>query len=111
MINNKKIPLHGDGSYVRDWIYVIDNAATILKLIESNIKNEVFNISGNLLLSNNEVIEQVCKWFNITDWQQKVKYTENRLGQDLRYSISNSKLEKFNIIMQKRNELYNFLDD
>ena len=108
---NRKIPLHGDGSYLRDWIYVKDNANSILKLVESNIKNETFNISGGLHLSNNQVIEQICNWHGISEWKKHVVYTENRLGQDLRYSISNKKLEKFGIFIPKRPQLFNFLNE
>lgn len=105
----RKIPLHGDGSYVRDWIYVEDNARAILELIESNIKNEIFNISGGLHLSNNEVVKEICKWFGKDEWEKQVEYTENRLGQDIRYSISSSKLKNAGINIPERQNLLNFL--
>lgn len=108
---NRKIPLHGNGTYLRDWIYVKDNAAAILQLIESNIKNEIFNISGGLHLSNNEVVAQVCNWFGIDDWKKHVVYTENRLGQDVRYSICSDKLKKFGVIIPKRDSLFNFMKE
>jgi len=106
----RKIPLHGDGSYMRDWIYVIDNARAILQLIEMGVKNETFNISGGLHFSNNQVIEQVCSWFGHSDWNNLVQYTENRLGQDVRYSISSKKLREFGIEIPTRSSLLNFLD-
>jgi len=108
---NRKIPLHGDGSYIRDWIYVKDNAAAVLNLIESGRKNETFNISGKLLLSNLDVVKQVCGWFQIENWTSKFDFTENRLGQDLRYSISNNKISKLSISIPERLELYNFLGE
>jgi len=106
----KKIPLHGDGSYVRDWLYVVDNAQAILKLVESDYKNEIFNISGGLHLSNNDVAKQVCSWFGIENWFSHVEYIENRLGQDLRYSIDSKKIQKFKIHIPERKELINFMD-
>lgn len=107
--SGRKIPLHGDGSYLRDWIYVKDNATAILKLIELNVKNETFNVSGGLHLSNNQVIQQICAWNGKKDWKSCVTYTENRIGQDLRYSISHEKLNRFGVVIPERDELFNFL--
>lgn len=108
LAENRKIPLHGDGSYIRDWIYVKDNAKAILDLIESGIKNEVFNIAGGLQLNNNQVVEEVCRWLNTKDWKSHVTYTENRLGQDLRYSINCEKIEKFGIFIPRRDSLIDY---
>lgn len=108
--NGRKIPLHGDGSYMRDWIYVIDNASAILHLIEENITNETFNISGGLHLSNRQVVEQVCSWFGHSSCDSHVVYTENRLGQDLRYSISSDKIKRYGVKLPHRSQLFNFLE-
>jgi dTDP-glucose 4,6-dehydratase len=105
----RKVPLHGDGSYMRDWIYVEDNARAILDLIESGCKNESYNISGGLHLSNKDVVNQIFSWFGVKDWEDKVIYTENRLGQDLRYSISSKKIAEAGIKIPTRNSLLNFL--
>jgi dTDP-glucose 4,6-dehydratase len=104
----RKIPLHGDGSYIRDWIYVKDNAKAILDLIECGVKNETFNIAGGLQLDNNQVVEQICQWFEMKDWKSQIVYTENRLGQDLRYSINCEKIRKSGITIPKRNKLVDF---
>lgn len=105
---NRKVPLHGDGSYIRDWIYVKDNVNTILNIIEMGFKNEIFNIAGRYQLNNNQVVEQVCKWFNIENWKNHINYTENRLGQDLRYSICCDKIEKFGINIPNRKSLIDY---
>ena len=107
---SRKIPLHGDGSYVRDWIFVKDNVKAILDLIESGIKNETFNIAGGLQLDNNQVVERVCRWFGLEDWKNHVFYTENRLGQDVRYSICCDKLNKFGIKIPERSLLIDYRD-
>ena len=106
----RKVPLHGDGSYMRDWIYVIDNAKAILDVIESGVKNETYNISGGLHLSNNQVIQEVCSWFGHKSWSDHVTYTENRLGQDLRYSISDRKIRELGVEVPIRRKLFNFLE-
>jgi len=90
----RKIPIHGDGSYVRDWIYVKDNVAAIYFLLKSGIKNEIFNISANNHMTNLEVVKEIASWYDISDYSKHIKFVENRLGQDVRYSISNEKLKK-----------------
>jgi dTDP-glucose 4,6-dehydratase len=83
--NNKKIPLHGDGSYVRDWIYVKDNVDAIYKLACSNIKNDTFNIGSENYLTNLEVAKKLLCLFEKNE--NEIIFVENRWGQDLRYSI------------------------
>ncbi len=91
--SGKKIPLHGDGSYVRDWIHVEDNVSGIWYVLEYGENRNVYNISGNNPLSNIEVVKQVCSWFDIDDYKSHVEFVENRLGQDARYSINSAKAE------------------
>jgi dTDP-glucose 4,6-dehydratase len=87
---NKTIPVHGDGSYVRDWIYVKDNAAAILHLLKSGLKNEIFNIGCQNQIKNIDIVKTVIEWFGKDD--SSINFVENRWGQDLRYSICNKKL-------------------
>tara|TARA_R110002167_G_scaffold117631_1_gene293731 strand:+ start:1979 stop:2887 length:909 start_codon:yes stop_codon:yes gene_type:complete len=88
--NNEKIPLHGNGSYIRDWIFVEDNVAGMWKVIDSGIKNEIYNISANNHMTNLEVVNHILKWHNKTN--SSIKFVRNRDGQDLRYSVDSSKL-------------------
>jgi dTDP-glucose 4,6-dehydratase len=91
--NNKPIPIHGDGSYIRDWIYVKDHAEALMFLIESNKSNFTINISANTHLSNLEVVKTILAWENINIHQSDhYHFVPNRWGQDLRYSISNKKI-------------------
>ena len=88
--NNKKIPIHGDGSYIRDWTYVKDNVDAILMIIDSGTKNEIFNIAAENHMTNIEVVREVLQWFGKDE--SSLMFVENRWGQDLRYSISAKKL-------------------
>jgi len=110
---SRKIPLHGTGLYVRDWIYVKDNVRVIMELLEravaGEISNDVFNVAGQLSLTNREVVKQVCGWFSVCDWESRVVTTDNRLGQDERYSISNSKIESTGISVPRRTELFRWM--
>jgi len=92
--NNKKIPIHGDGSYIRDWIYVKDNVEAIYHLINIGAKNETFNISANNHMTNLEVVEEISKWYKIENYLDKINFVQNRMGQDIRYSIDCTKLKK-----------------
>jgi len=87
---NKKIPLHGDGSYVRDWIYVKDNVDAIYLLIESSVKNDVFNIGANNHLTNLDVVTDLLHSFG--KGADQIQFVPNRWGQDLRYSLDTSKV-------------------
>jgi dTDP-glucose 4,6-dehydratase len=86
----KKIPIHGDGTYVRDWTYVKDNVDGIFAIISANVKNEIFNIAAENHLINLEVVAEVLSWHNKGD--ECIKFVPNRWGQDVRYSISAEKL-------------------
>lgn len=88
--DDKKIPIHGDGSYIRDWTYVKDNVDGILSIIDRGVKNEVFNIAAENHMTNLEVVGEILEWFQKD--QSSLMFVENRWGQDLRYSISAEKL-------------------
>jgi dTDP-glucose 4,6-dehydratase len=90
---NKKIPLHGDGSYVRDWIYVKDNVSAIYTLIQGGAKNDVFNIGANNHMTNLEVALDLLESFG--KGKEGIQFVDNRWGQDLRYSLSTDKINKF----------------
>jgi dTDP-glucose 4,6-dehydratase len=89
----KKIPVHGDGSYIRDWTYVKDNVSGIFCIIDSGTKNEIYNIASENHMTNLEVIDQVIEWSYRTR-EESIQFVENRWGQDLRYSIDSSKLRE-----------------
>jgi dTDP-glucose 4,6-dehydratase len=92
----RKMPLHSNGTPIRIWLHAKDTANAVIKIIESGIENNIFNISGNYEDSNINVIKKIfyIKFgdnYNINDF---VDFTFNRSGQDVRYSIDDSKLRK-----------------
>jgi dTDP-glucose 4,6-dehydratase len=107
--HNKKIPLQGDGSYVRDWIYVKDNIDAIYHIMNHGEINNIYNVSCNNHLTNIEVSKIVCGWFGIENYNDHIEYVPNRLGQDIRYSISNDKLLSLGWKPKFTNGLYKFL--
>jgi dTDP-glucose 4,6-dehydratase len=90
--NDKKIPIHGDGTYVRDWTYVKDNVTALLVLIESGVRNDVYNIAAENFMTNLEVVDTVLKWEDKD--RESTQFVENRWGQDLRYAVDSSKVRK-----------------
>lgn len=90
--NNKKIPIHGDGTYVRDWTYVKDNVSAIMLLIDMGIKNEIYNIAAENFMTNLEVVDTILDWENKD--RSSIEFVENRWGQDLRYAVDSSKIRE-----------------
>jgi dTDP-glucose 4,6-dehydratase len=101
---DKKIPLHGDGSYVRDWIYVKDNVDAIYSLIQSDKRNDIFNIGANNYLKNIDVVNTLLKLKNKDS--SMIQYVQNRWGQDLKYSINTSKINNIGWFPKYNNGLY-----
>ncbi len=92
----RKIDLHDHGKPVRTWLHADDTAQAVLTIINNECKNEIFNISGNVELPNREVIKKILRLYynenHDTDWQSYTKPAQ-RQGQDIRYSIDDSKLK------------------
>lgn len=109
--NNTKIPLHGDGSYIRDWIYVKDNVRAIYHLITEGYKNKIFNIAANNHMSNLEVVENICQWYGIKDYLDCVNFVENRMGQDIRYSVNADKLKKTGYEIEYHSGIHRFIGE
>jgi dTDP-glucose 4,6-dehydratase len=92
----RKIPLHNNGTPIRTWLHAQDTANAIIKIIESNVKNEIYNISGDFEQANIETIKDILSLilksndFDINDY---VDMSCSRVGQDLRYSLNDDKLK------------------
>jgi len=86
----EKIPIYGDGSNVRDWIYVKDHCMAILKVLENGEPGAIYNIAGNNEISNIDVVHSVFSCLGIVDGGYHL--TSDRPGHDWRYSIDDKKL-------------------
>ena len=104
--DDKPIPIHGDGSYVRDWTYVKDNIDGVYKVCLSNELNQTWNISSNVCLTNLDIVNKVSEWMNTSP---KINFIPNRHGQDVRYSINANKIVERLNWNPKHKQLYNFL--
>jgi len=109
--DGRKIPVHGDGSYVRDWIYVKDNVDGIYKICHAEEKNQIWNLCAYNYMKNIDVVETICGWMNVSDPAELIKFVENRIGQDKRYSISSEKVRDKLSWEPEHPILYNFLGE
>jgi dTDP-glucose 4,6-dehydratase len=88
----KKIDLHNNGTPVRTWLHASDTAQAIITIIEAGVVNEIYNISGPYQTENINVVEKILKLYKLSgDTEEYITHME-RQGQDVRYSIDDSKL-------------------
>jgi dTDP-glucose 4,6-dehydratase len=90
----RKIDLHNKGTPVRTWLHAEDTARAVITVIEAGVTNEIFNISGNYEEKNIEVVKKIIKLVNGDTEIEKYLIDMIRPGQDLRYSIDDTKLKK-----------------
>ena len=89
-LNNKDIPIYGDGTNKRDWLYVLDNCIAIALVVHKGNKGEVYNICSNEELSNNEVVRLILKELNKDE--SLIKYVKDRVNHDKKYTMDSSKI-------------------
>lgn len=89
----RKIDLHDNGSPRRTWLHVSDTVEAVLSIIRNNVKNEIYNISGNYEESNLTVVKKILKFYNnIENYEDHITNLV-RPGQDVRYAIDDGKLK------------------
>jgi len=89
----RKIPIHNNGTPIRNWLHAADTAAAIITIIESGVKNEIYNIAGGFEQSNYDTVKKIVKEYNGDDNIEKyVDLSFSRIGQDARYALDDSKL-------------------
>ena len=92
---NKKIPLHNNGTPLRNWLNVSDSVNAILTVLEKGEMNEIYHVNGNCELKNIETVLKIIQYFIYDPEFNIEKYCDfsiSRPGQDLRYSLDDSKL-------------------
>ena len=89
---NKKMPLHNNGSPIRNWLHAKDTASGVMTIIDNNVKNEIYNICGGYEQSNLETFKKILNCYGINDIEKYIDFSYNRDGQDLRYALNDDKL-------------------
>ncbi len=89
-VDDRPLPLYGDGGNVRDWLFVTDHCAAIDFLLESGEPGEVYNVAGGNERTNLEITSAVLGVLGKPD--SLVRFVDDRLGHDRRYSLDGGKL-------------------
>jgi dTDP-glucose 4,6-dehydratase len=89
-LNDKQLPVYGDGLNVRDWLYVYDHCTAILKVLENAPPGEIYNIGGCNGKTNLEVVGFILSRLNKP--KSLIKFVTDRPGHDRRYAIDASKI-------------------
>lgn len=93
ILNNKKIPVYGNGKNIRDWIFVYDHCEAVWSILNNGKIGETYNVGGNCEKTNLEIINDICEVLNINP-QDHISFVEDRKGHDFRYAIDNNKINK-----------------
>jgi dTDP-glucose 4,6-dehydratase len=100
IINDKPLPVYGDGNYTRDWLYVQDHAAAIDLVFHKGKNKETYNIGGFNEWKNIDLVRLLCQQMDAELKREAgtsaklITYVKDRPGHDLRYAIDASKIQK-----------------
>jgi dTDP-glucose 4,6-dehydratase len=89
-LNDKELPVYGDGLYVRDWLYVYDHCTAIWKVLTEAPPGEIYNIGGGNEKANLEVVNLILE--RLGKSSSLIRHVSDRPGHDRRYAIDASKI-------------------
>jgi dTDP-glucose 4,6-dehydratase len=90
-LNDKKLPVYGDGMNVRDWIYVIDHNKAVKLALEKGEAGQVYNVGASNEMPNIEIIKLILK--RLGKSENLIEYVKDRPGHDRRYAIDSTKIQ------------------
>ena len=100
-LGGKPLPIYGDGSNVRDWLYVTDHCSAIRRVLEAGTLGETYNVGGWNEKSNLEVVRTLCSFLDElrprvdgASYQTQVVFVKDRPGHDQRYAIDASRISR-----------------
>ena len=100
-VNEEPLPIYGDGSNIRDWLFVKDHCNAINKILLKGKIGETYNIGGNNEINNVDVVKNICSILdkvkprnNGQSYKELITYVEDRPGHDFRYAINSTKIKK-----------------
>ena len=92
LLENKTVPLYGNGKNRRDWIYVEDACQALLLVLEKGKPGEIYNTGAHHEMNNLELTHAILRHFK--KGKEMIRYVADRLGHDLRYAVNFNKLRK-----------------
>lgn len=102
-IVGKNLPIYGDGHNIRDWLFVTDHCAAIMKALTKGKPGEFYNIGGNNEKTNLDVVNIICSLLDelipssingLSSYSQLISFVKDRAGHDGRYAINSSKIQR-----------------
>ena len=102
-LDGKPLPVYGDGSQIRDWLFVEDHARALFKVVSEGKVGETYNIGGHNEQKNIEVVRGICalleelapnKPAGLARYEDLITFVKDRPGHDLRYAIDAGKIER-----------------
>lgn len=90
--NDEKLPLYGDGSNIRDWLYVKDNCRAIDTVIQKGEPGDIYNVGTDQFRTNLEVTKKILEMLDKSE--DLIEFVEDRKGHDQRYAVDSTKLRK-----------------
>ena len=100
ILNNKSLPIYGDGKNTRDWLYVIDHASAIDLIFHKGKVSETYNVGGFNECKNIDLVKLLCQQVDnklkrkLGTSEKLITFVKDRPGHDLRYAIDASKLNR-----------------
>ena len=100
ILNNKSLPIYGDGKNTRDWLYVIDHASAIDLIFHKGKDSETYNVGGFNEYKNIDLVKLLCQQVDkklkrkLGTSEKLITFVKDRPGHDLRYAIDASKLNR-----------------
>ena len=98
IINNKALPVYGDGNFTRDWLYVVDHASAIDLVFHEGRSKETYNIGGFNEWKNIDLVKLLCYQMDMNLGREEgsseklITFVNDRAGHDLRYAIDANKI-------------------
>ncbi|RYG12214.1 MAG: dTDP-glucose 4,6-dehydratase [Chitinophagaceae bacterium] len=99
-LQEKALPIYGDGHQIRDWLYVDDHARALYKVISSGVVGETYNIGGNSERRNIDVVYKICDLLDQLrprakrqTYRELISFVPDRPGHDFRYAINSEKIQ------------------
>jgi dTDP-glucose 4,6-dehydratase len=91
-VNDKPLPVYGDGMNIRDWLFVDDHCDAILTVLNKGRTGEVYNIGGNNEIKNIDIVKHILRYLDKPE--SLIQYVKDRPGHDRRYAIDATKIKE-----------------
>ena len=101
-LNGKPLPIYGDGSQIRDWLFVDDHAAALLRVLVDGKLGETYNVGGHNEKKNIDVVKGICELLEelapdkpegVSRYEDLITFVTDRPGHDTRYAIDATKIK------------------